>query len=84
MYKYNNLLSPFNVVFMYMFRANQIGLDNPPGGFISREERFSISEEPLVACRLSLRGGPCEIFTVHDDLLMGAATAHVLFRHTYC
>lgn len=31
-YKYNNLLSPFNVVFMYMFRANQIGLDNPLGG----------------------------------------------------
>lgn len=41
-YKYNNLLSPFNVVFMYMFRANQIGLDNLPGSS-SLERNYSPS-----------------------------------------
>lgn len=64
-YKYNTLLSPLTAVLMYMFRADQIGLDNPPGG--SSLER---NDSPSLRSHWLSVGSHWEVVLVKSSLSM--------------
>lgn len=53
-----NILNPFSVAYMYMFRVEHLGLDNLSGISSLRKANFSsLSSQWLVACGFSWRWG---------------------------